>query len=224
MLSLIVPIVFLGFVLSIDSFGIGFAYGVRKILIPIRSLFAITVITGTVLFGSMSIGHGIRRFISPDFAKMMGGLLLITLGCWNLYNFYKMNNQEKNGPSTTLLSQIDKKKPAKKIIKLKNLRIVIEILEKPTKADIDQSGWISMKEAAFLGIALSLDAFGAGIGAAFLGYSILLTPIIIAIMSGIFVYAGIVVGAKFAHLKWVSQLRFLPSFLLIIMGIYKFWR
>lgn len=224
MLSLIVLIVFLGFVLSIDSFGIGFAYGVRKILIPIRSLITITVITGTVLFISISMGHGLRHFVSPEFAEMMGGLLLITLGCWNLYNFYRMNNREKNGPSATPLSQIDKKKPAKKIIELKNLRIVIEILEKPTKADIDQSGWISMKEAAVLGTALSLDAFGAGIGAAFLGYPILLTPIIIAVMSGMFVYGGILVGAKFAHLKWVNQLRFFPSCLLIIMGIYKFWR
>ncbi|MFC3884028.1 manganese efflux pump [Bacillus songklensis] len=101
---------------------------------------------------------------------------------------------------------------------------MIEILEKPTKADIDQSGWISMKEAAVLGIALSLDAFGAGIGAAFLGYPLLLTPIMIAIMSGIFLYLGILAGAKFANLKWVSQLRFLPSCLLIIMGLYKFWR
>lgn len=224
MLSLLVLIILLGFVLSIDSFGVGFTYGVRKILIPIRSLFTIMMITGTVLFVSMSIGHGISRFISPHFAQMLGGLLLIVLGFWTLYNFYKTNNEDKNETtSTTSLSQINKKQPAKKIIQLKNLRIIIEILETPMKADVDQSGWISIREAAMLGTALSLDAFGAGIGAAFLGYPIVLTPIIIAIMSGTFVYLGVLAGAKFANLKWVHQLRFLPSCLLIIIGIYKFF-
>ncbi|WP_028401807.1 sporulation membrane protein YtaF [Ectobacillus panaciterrae] len=221
MLSLLLLIIFLGFVLSIDSFGVGFTYGVRKILIPIRSLYTIMVITGTVIFVSMSIGHGLSRFISPHVAKMLGGLLLIILGCWTLYNFYKTNNKDKNKTSAAPRSQTDKKKPAPKIIQLKNLRIVIEILETPMKADVDQSGWISMKEAAVLGTALSLDAFGAGIGAAFLGYPIVLTPIIIAIMSGIFVYLGILAGAKFANLTWVSRLGFLPSCLLIIIGIYK---
>ncbi|WP_165350852.1 sporulation membrane protein YtaF [Ectobacillus funiculus] len=223
MLSLLVLIIFLGFVLSIDSFGVGFTYGVRKILIPTRSLFTIMIITGAVLFISMSIGHGISRFISPHFAQMLGGLLLIVLGFWTLYNFYKTNNEDINETIAASLSQITRKQPAKKTIQLKNLRIIIEILETPMKADVDQSGWISIREAAMLGTALSLDAFGAGIGAAFLGYPISLTPIIIAIMSGTFVYLGVLAGAKFANLKWVHQLRFLPSCLLIIIGIYKFF-
>ncbi|MGM0878874.1 MAG: sporulation membrane protein YtaF [Bacillota bacterium] len=222
MLSRVELIFFLGFVLSIDSFGVGLTYGVRNILIPMRSLFTILVITGTVIFVSMSIGHGIRGFISPDIAEMLGGLLLITLGCWTFYNLYKTNNEEKNDTSTTSFSQIDKKDSTKNNLEFKNLKVVIKILRTPIKADVDQSGWISIKEVSTLGIALSLDAFGAGIGAAFLGYPILLTPIIIAIMSAIFVYVGIVVGAKFANLKWISQLRCLPSFLLIIIGIYKF--
>jgi putative sporulation protein YtaF len=221
MLSRVELIFFLGFVLSIDSFGVGLTYGVRKIFMPMRSLFTILVITGTVIFVSMSIGHGIRGFISPDIAEILGGLLLITLGCWTFYNLYKTNNEEKNDTSATSFSQIDKKDPAKKKLELKNIKVVIKILRTPMRADVEHSGWITIKEASTLGIALSLDAFGAGIGAAFLGYPILLTPIIIAIMSAIFVYVGIVVGAKFANLKWISQLRCLPSFLLIIIGIFK---
>ena len=220
MLSLVYLIISLGLVLSIDSLGVGFTYGVRKILIPIRSLLIIMGITGTVIFVSLSIGHGLRHFIYPDLAKMLGGLLLITLGCWNLYNLSKTSNEEKNETSTTSFSEIDKKKSTQKILGFKNL---IEILRTPIKADGDRSGWISIKEAAVLGTALSLDAFGAGIGAALLGYPILLTPIVIAIMSGMFIYLGILVGAKFANLKWISQLHFLPGCLLIIMGIYKFF-
>ena len=38
-------------------------------------------------------------------------------------------------------------------------------------ADIDKSGVINGIEAVLLGFALSIDAFGAGIGAAILGFS-----------------------------------------------------
>ena len=45
---------------------------------------------------------------------------------------------------------------------------MIQILRKPTVADFDKSGTISAGEA-LLGIALSVDSFGAGIGASLLG-------------------------------------------------------
>ncbi|MDI5788515.1 hypothetical protein PO124_09275 [Bacillus licheniformis] len=53
---------------------------------------------------------------------------------------------------------------------MKSLGIVIHILRKPTSADIDKSGIITGIEAFLLGFALSIDAFGAGIGAAALGF------------------------------------------------------
>ena len=46
---------------------------------------------------------------------------------------------------------------------------MIQILRKPTVADFDKSGTISAGEALLLGIALSVDSFGAGIGASLLG-------------------------------------------------------
>ena len=51
---------------------------------------------------------------------------------------------------------------------IRSLGVVIHILKKPTRADFDRSGIITGLEALFLGVALSLDAFGAGIGAAML--------------------------------------------------------
>ena len=54
---------------------------------------------------------------------------------------------------------------------IKSLGVVISILQKPTDVDFDKSGTINGVEALVLGIALSLDAFGAGIGAAMIGIS-----------------------------------------------------
>ena len=44
---------------------------------------------------------------------------------------------------------------------IKSLGVVINILQKPTEVDFDNSGTINGVEALVLGIALSLDAFGA---------------------------------------------------------------
>lgn len=78
---------------------------------------------------------------------------------------------------------------------IKSLGIVINILKKPMSADFDNSGTITGVEAIVLGFALSLDAFGAGIGASMLGYSPLFLTIAVIIMSTSFVSLGMVGGA-----------------------------
>ncbi|GAA3324193.1 hypothetical protein GCM10020331_051080 [Ectobacillus funiculus] len=47
-----------------------------------------------------------------------------------------------------------------------------------------------------------------------MGYPIALTPIIIAIMSGTFVYLGVLAGAKFANLKMGAPTAFSPELLI----------
>lgn len=63
---------------------------------------------------------------------------------------------------------------------------------------MDNSGSISAQEAMWLGIALSLDAFGAGLGAALLGFPTLWTALIIALFSGAFLSLGMKVGLRFS--------------------------
>ena len=47
---------------------------------------------------------------------------------------------------------------------------VVQILKTPTLADFDRSGRITGMEAFVLGVALSLDSLGAGIGIGVLGF------------------------------------------------------
>src|SRR5699024_1240480 len=95
------------------------------------------------------------------------------------------------------------------------------ILSTPDQADLDHSGIISPNEALLLGIALALDAFGAGLGASIIGYQPLMTSLLIAFMSGAFVYAGIKTGFLIAKMKQLQKMAILPSLLLISIGIYN---
>lgn len=86
---------------------------------------------------------------------------------------------------------------------------------------MDDSGSISGYEAMWLGIALSLDAFGAGLGAALLGLPPLLTSVMIALFSGTFLVLGLRVGFRFASAGWIRSFTALPAVMLIIMGLLK---
>lgn len=106
-------------------------------------------------------------------------------------------------------------------LEVKSLGIVIHILKKPTSADIDQSGTINGVEALLLGIALSIDAFGAGLGAAILGFSPVMMSVTVGLMSSLFVSLGINAGHLLSRWNWIDKMTFLPGVLLIIIGIWK---
>ncbi len=212
----------LGFAVSIDGFGVGFTYGLRRILVPIKSLVVIIFCTAAMIFLSMKIGHLLALAISPSFTKNLGAGILILLGCWSLYNSFKSKDKKRSNKN----KQNYQKKETFKLIKLwsikfGNIAIAVQVLKKPEIADIDDSGYISINEAVLLGLALAFDAFGVGIGAALIGYSIWLSVTVISVMSGLFVYLGIQCGFIFAEIKNMDKLSFLPGLLLIILGLFR---
>lgn len=191
---------------SIDGFGVGITYGMQKIKVPIWAMLIIMMCSGIVLLTSMTIGEILQSFISVDFAKTIGGVILISLGLFSLFN--------------TIRSKIKKEKLEEKVeISKSRFNDIKTVLSTPDKADLDQSGNISIGEALILGLALALDAFGAGIGASLLGYTPWLTALLIATMSGIFLYSGIKVGMFLAKHEKLQKLSFLAPTLLIGLGV-----
>lgn len=190
---------------SLDGFGVGVTYGMRKIKIPFNALFIIVLCSGTIVMISMLIGHLLRLFISPTFTSIIGSAILIALGLFVLFTM--LQSRFKN--------RMQAKKQGNTFSHFKT------VLSKPASADKDRSGTISMKEALVLGTALALDAFGAGLGASMLGYSALLTAGLIATMSGLFVFTGLKVGFLLSKNKRLAKLTFLPPIILITIGLYN---
>lgn len=207
-----ISLLLLAFAVSLDSFSVGFTYGLRKMQIPLKSIVMIACCSAFTLLVAMGVGNTISRFLSPHFAEMIGGVVLVLIGCWILYQFFKPSNDSSN--------EVKQKNTLVKV-EIKSLGLVIQILRRPMEADFDKSGTITGIEAFLLGLALSLDAFGAGIGAALLGYSPWLMALFVAFMSSLFVMTGIRCGRFFAEMKWVEKFTFLPGVLLIVLGIWK---
>lgn len=232
-----VSLLILAFALSLDSFGVGMTYGLRRLRIPWTSIAVISCCSGLVILLSMQVGNVLIQYVSPAVAQWIGSLILVGIGCWAILQLLRseegeqLAHLERGGSDTAMDSRLVEPllhtteleaEPRQVVrIQLKSLGVVIQILKTPSAADMDRSGTISAVEAAWLGVALSLDAFGAGIGAALLGYPSLMTAFTIALFSGIFLRFGIHVGISFAGARWIGKLSFVPGFMLIIMGIIK---
>ncbi|MFC4321047.1 sporulation membrane protein YtaF [Litchfieldia salsa] len=208
-----ISLLVLAFAVSIDSFSVGFTYGLRKMKLPFKSIVMIACCSGFTLLLAMGFGNVVSTFLSPEFAEMIGGFVLVVIGGWILYQFFR--------PQTDSNEKVQQKSTLVKV-EIKSLGLVIQILRRPMKADFDNSGTITGLEALLLGLALSLDAFGAGVGAALLGYSPWLMALFVAVMSSLFVTSGIKCGRFFSEMKWVEKFTFLPGVLLIVLGIWKF--
>lgn len=204
---------------SLDGFAVGIMYGLRKIRIPIISVTIISFCSGLIIFASMQIGSFLMRFLSPATAEGIGACILIAIGIWAIARMFTHEDHKENPKK----GQLDHPAGKRTIISIefKTLGLVVEILKRPASADMDRSGNISSGEAALLGIALSLDAFGAGIGAAMIGLSPWLTPIMIALASGLFLTAGLKIGYLVSKVSWIRSLTLFPGLMLIIIGVFK---
>ncbi|KAB2338798.1 sporulation membrane protein YtaF [Cytobacillus depressus] len=206
-----ISLLILAFAVSLDSFSVGLTYGLRKMTIPFKSIGIIACCSATALILAMTIGRFLIKLFSPAFAQSLGGIILICLGAWVLFQFFRSEKSRDVLPHEKTIVNFE----------IKSLGLVIHILQKPMSADFDKSGTITGIEALILGVALSLDAFGAGFGAAMLGYSPFSLALTVAFMSSLFVYFGLKVGSVFSKSNWVQKFTFIPGVLLIIIGIWK---
>lgn len=183
--------------ISMDSFLVAFTYGLRGITLPVKELLKISITVAVVFMLSMLAGSVISTFLSVRYTEITGGFILTCLGLVLFISLLLEGKAKNNAP------------------------IFLRILKKPMTADMDKSGKINGVESIFIGIALSLDSFGAGIGIYLLGASPYMTPIFLFIVTICCLLVGVRVGQTFANRKSLKKLSFLPSCLLMMIGIWK---
>ncbi len=203
----------LAFAVSIDNFGTGLTYGLRKIVIPVRSLITIGLCSGISLLFGVLLGSISASFVSESLAAKFGGVILVGIGAYALYNFFREKTTPTENAEEKHLFRLE----------FKSAGIVIEIMRKPQLADFDGSGVISGLEAVFLGLALSMDAFGVGISAALTNFAIMPLICTVVIMSSCMLVLGTHAGRYFSENPWVQKLSFLPGIVLILIGFIKFF-
>jgi putative sporulation protein YtaF len=196
---------------STDGFMVGVAYGIKKIRVPMLSLAVIAVASALAVTVSMVCGQGLSALFSERVSSSIGALLLITIGIFFLGRAVREGLSQVNGNSDELLT-----------LKVRPLGIIIKILKEPSSADLDSSGEISPRESFFLGLALALDALGAGAGVAMAGFNIPLTALCVGGLKLVLINLGVMIAAAISskYVKNVSSV--LPGIIFIFIGIGRF--
>lgn len=209
----LLPVFILALAISLDGFAAGITYGLKGIRIDLLSIIIISIASGVMVLFSMVCGTWLTLLFPGLWATKIGGLLLVLIGCWLLYQSTReVESTEEvvsNWPREIFTFEIN------------SLGLIINILQEPVRADLDYSGTISKKEAVILGTALALDAFGAGLGAAMAGYNILVTAVFVISFKFVLLKAGVYLGTHATANYSNTKLKITPGFILIILGLLK---
>ncbi|MEW6545690.1 MAG: sporulation membrane protein YtaF [Bacillota bacterium] len=200
------PVLLLTIALSLDGLGAGLSYGIRGTRLPPAAYLVIALLTGVLMSASIAAGQSIRTSTDAAVASTLGRLLLIAVGLWEVYQGWHQYLRRARTPSLATW-------------RLRPLGIVVQILRDPEAADLDRSGRIDAGESALLGLALGLDAFGAGFAAGMLAFP---AHVVVTVSLGCaaFVAAGVTIGRASTRACLPGQASVLPGLLLILLAAF----
>lgn len=185
---------------NIDSFIVGMSYGIKKSNIDLLKSTIISLVTlmGTVV--AILMGTEISKFLPPSSTQAVGCALLIGLGLYyvvkSLFSYVK-NKFKRIGVKSNEVNPITDPRPSK------------------------ETTLLTLREGLFLGLALSINNFGMGIGASISGLRLVPTAILSLIVSVVFLYAGNLIGkTKVPHISDQTA-DLLSGLILVALGAYE---
>lgn len=195
---------------SIDGFSAGLSFGLRRLVIPLYSLLIISLLSSLSAASSMLLGSRIALLIPVSLLGTAGGVMLIGLGLYIAVTALKQRGEraapEQGGAGPK---------------KSGGLQILASISESPDRADLDHSGELSAKEAALLGLVLSADVFGAGIGASLIGLPVFLTSLAAGAAQLLLISLGAELGRLISGLAPLRNASLWAGFILILVGLFN---
>lgn len=201
---------------SIDALGIGITYGFRNTKISNLAKIVLFVISVFITWISVFIGDGISKIFSESFTAIIGTVILVGMGFFMIYQ--ALNNKKK-----VQNIQVVKSEPKIYRFFIEFLGITIQIIRNPISSDLDNSKKIDVKEAFYIGIALSIDSICIGICSSIIGFTSILFPILVATFQLAFLSFGKLLGEKISSISNIPEniWNVLSGILLICIGISK---
>ncbi|MCL2224903.1 MAG: manganese efflux pump [Defluviitaleaceae bacterium] len=191
--------------LSADSFTAGFAYGAKKIRIPMLSLQIINLICCAIIGAAMLFGYMLLPFLSEEIATGIAFAVLFTMGLIKLLDgIIKALIRKHTGLDRAFKFSVF------------DINFILHLYANPEAADADISAHLSPTEAVALAISLSLDGMAVGFAAILAG----INPWALLIWSLITNMFAILAGQKLGH-SLAEKLPFNISWLggIVLIGL-----
>lgn len=169
-------------VLSMDAFTAGLSYGMDHVRVPFSSIFTIALLSGCMLTLSLYTGDFLLCFIPENLTRIISFAVLFLLSLYKFYDTIPWLHKQNSGLTTGKISQ---------------------------KINSASPSVLSGKEAAFLGMALSIDNVSAGLCTGTLSvppWFLLITTTAIHFLS---IRLGLFMGRQLAkkglcHFSWLG--------------------
>lgn len=194
---------------NLDSIGVGISYGLRKIHIATGA--SVVIALCSVFYAALALYAGaLLTNILPEWlGKTLGSAILLILGTGICLSAFR-NAKPRAVKSARSFA-------------IRPLGITISIVRDPVACDFDASRRIEPREALYLGLALSLDSIGVGIGAGLSGITTWFLPPLIGILQFVFLTLGTALGKRLRHeTKLPPQIwTLLSGILLLILAVLR---
>ena len=143
--------------LCTDTFVAGMAYGADGVDIDGRKMALMSAVSTACLGAALGFGTLLRTLVPEALVCLVAFVSLFLLGCIRLSD-------------SLIKNYINRRCGVRKDIhfSFSRLRFILSIYGNPSEADADRNRVLSMKEAVFFGLAMSIDSLTAGTFAAFL--------------------------------------------------------
>jgi putative sporulation protein YtaF len=183
---------------NIDNIGVRLAYSIKGIKISTINNLWISIITFFISTLSAYSGAFFSSILGRKFASYISMIILFIIGTLLIIDAFKEKKKNTN------------KKEKDKLI---------NIINNPEMADLDNSKEIDFKEATILAVALSINNIGGGLSAGMIGLNVIFVGLLSAILSFTALWAGNFITTFFRKLKIGNKANLIAGLLLIILGI-----
>jgi len=194
--------IFIALANNVDNIGARIAYSIRGIKITTVINLWISVITFVISALAAFSGTAMSDLFSKRLSSVVSMVLLTAIGVWMIVDPYIRRRR-------ALVKEPDE-------ARRKN---ILNVFLNPEHADRDNSKHIDFKEATVLGIALSINNIGGGLGAGMIGLNSWLVGLFSAIISFLALWAGNYVTEFFVKWKLGNAATVTAGFILIAIGV-----
>ena len=177
-------------VLSMDAFTAGLSYGMDDVRVPFSSVLTVAFLSGCMLTLSLYAGDFLLLFLPAGLTKIVSFTVLFLLSLYKLYDAIPWLHKGNSGLTTDKISQ---------------------------KINYASPSILSKKEAALLGMALSVDNISAGLCTGTLNINPCLLLLITTLIHLLSIRLGLFTG-KLLSQKGLRSFSWLGAAILMLLA------
>jgi len=199
----IVILFFLAIATSIDSLGVGVAYGLNGTRVRFSAHVCICIVMLAITWSSVAAGNTISRYLPDTVTNLLSAAFFVGVGLWILVPAIRKRRAKSNAPDSV------------------HTPTVTDVLIDPQLADRDSSRDIDIREALLLGVALSLNNIGGGISAGMIKIPAASMAFLAVFFNVLCLTTGHAMGSRLSATRVSANAELISGVLLILVGLWQ---